>query len=153
MDLKTHIVLQKDPSTSDSWVGLIDDGWILALEVDPDGYVVYAGVRENDVVWMRPCDEEGRKCRCVHLEGYTDGASCPWAEPKPKFTSYVWFASARICVNNLIETITVNELDLDDGFSLDMLKRPWVCATESGPIVMYDRSVDAKVPLRLPLSS
>lgn len=155
MNFETHLILQEDPAMNDSWTGLIDDDWILELLHDGAGSVTSATIRKNDVDWVLPCDDGEQICRCIQLSEYTDNIedACPHAEPQLSFQSWTSVMGGDISADDILDAAGVARSEDDGLVDIDRLKRPWVCATDAGPVAIYDGSSDAKSPLRLPLSS
>jgi hypothetical protein len=154
MNFETHLILQEDPALNDSWTGLIDDDWILELMHDGTGRVTDAIIRKNGVDWVLPCDDRENICRCIQLSDYTDALedACPYAEPVLSFESWTGIVGGDISADDLLEAASVARSDDDGLVNIDRLKRPWICATDAGPEVIYDGSSNAKAPLQLPLS-
>lgn len=154
MNYETHLILQEDPAMNDTWIGLIDDDWILELLHDGSGSVTNATIRKNDVDWVLPCDDNEQICRCIQLEEYTDNLedACPYAEPQLSFQSWTGIMGGQISPSEILEAAELSRMPDDGLVDVARLRRPWICATEAGPAIVFD-GTNSGLPLRLPLSS
>lgn len=156
MNFETHLILQEDPAYTNRWAGMIDDDWVLVLTFDDDGFVTEAVVRKNDVHWELPCDDPSKICQCVHLDDYDDATDdvCPWARPVLGFTSHTWTGSGPgMPPAEILSAGSFGQLEPEDGgLDLAKIRRPWICATDDGPVVVFD-GVDTESPLLVPISS